>query len=84
MENNTVLIVYFITAWRSCSFNDDCNRKCLYQYFSLYALKCSGKTNPATVTCEDYARLLYAGPEGCKDPDAIAFGKIVRKCDKRN
>ncbi|CAH1777787.1 unnamed protein product [Owenia fusiformis] len=45
-----------------------CSRHCVVKYLNRYRGDCTRKSNPADITCEEDARLWFAGPtNGCKD-----------------
>ncbi|CAH1777786.1 unnamed protein product [Owenia fusiformis] len=56
-------------SWKACARDSmACSRHCVVKYLNRYRGACTRKGNPAAITCEEDARLWFAGPAwGCHD-----------------
>ena len=68
------------TKFKKCHSAVKCSTKCVMNYISENGATCVGKTDIATMTCDEQARIYKGGAAGCNGVEAQQFADTVRQC----
>ena len=68
------------SRFKKCSAATNCAVKCVMNYISENGATCVGKTDIATMTCDEQARIYKGGATGCNSVEAQQFADTVRQC----